>query len=250
MPTLSISKTYQDGDVLFEADLDNIRSAIETFLNTTKIDDDNIQDNGITASTKIIDGTISSGKLAAESITALLLDTNAITTVKVGSNSVTTAKINDLAVTTAKIADANITTAKLADGAATVVKKEAATIEESAGSGASGATVSSTSFTTVEEVTIDVTGGPVYCFVGPKGGSYSVETSAGGTVSFQISASDGVNPATIIAENTLAFTGLTSTCIYGTAILSAGTYTISFKAKVTTGNVTIRRAAIYCVEII
>ena len=89
MPTLSISKTYQDGDVLFEADLDNIRSAIETFLNTTKIDDDNIQDNGITASTKIIDGTISSGKLAAESITALLLDTNAITTVKVGSNSVT-----------------------------------------------------------------------------------------------------------------------------------------------------------------
>jgi microcystin-dependent protein len=48
MPTLSITKTYSDGSTLFEADLDNIRTSLSTFFNTTKIDSDNIQNNGIT----------------------------------------------------------------------------------------------------------------------------------------------------------------------------------------------------------
>lgn len=47
MPTLSITKSYADGDVLLESDLDSIRSSLLTFLNTTKIDSDNIQDDGI-----------------------------------------------------------------------------------------------------------------------------------------------------------------------------------------------------------
>lgn len=55
MPTLSITKSYQDGDILTEADLDNIRESVQTFFNTTKIDDDNIQDNGISASKLGID---------------------------------------------------------------------------------------------------------------------------------------------------------------------------------------------------
>lgn len=42
MPTLSITKTYQDGDILTEADLDNICDSVETFLNSTGIDSDNI----------------------------------------------------------------------------------------------------------------------------------------------------------------------------------------------------------------
>lgn len=49
MPALSITKTYADGDILTEADLDNIRSSIETWANSTKLDDDNIQDGGISA---------------------------------------------------------------------------------------------------------------------------------------------------------------------------------------------------------
>jgi len=55
MPTLSVTKTYQDGDILTEADLDNIRESIQTFVNTTKLDDDNLQDNGISASKLGID---------------------------------------------------------------------------------------------------------------------------------------------------------------------------------------------------
>lgn len=50
MPALSITKTYQDGDILTEADLDNIRESIEGFFNTTGIDTDNIQAGGVAAS--------------------------------------------------------------------------------------------------------------------------------------------------------------------------------------------------------
>lgn len=50
MPALSITKTYQDGDILTEADLDNIRESIEEFFNTTGIDSDNIQVGGVAAS--------------------------------------------------------------------------------------------------------------------------------------------------------------------------------------------------------
>jgi microcystin-dependent protein len=47
MPVLSITKTYQDGDILTEADLDNIRESVEGFFNTTGIDSDNIQAGGV-----------------------------------------------------------------------------------------------------------------------------------------------------------------------------------------------------------
>jgi hypothetical protein len=57
VPTLTVTKTYQDGDILLEADLDAMRSALHTFFNTTKIDDDNIQNAGITRATKLKLGT-------------------------------------------------------------------------------------------------------------------------------------------------------------------------------------------------
>lgn len=82
MPSLTISKTYEDGDVLLESDLDLIRTDITTFINTTKLDADNLQDA-------------------------------AVTTAKLASDAVTTAKITDANVTTAKIADNAITGAKL-----------------------------------------------------------------------------------------------------------------------------------------
>lgn len=70
MPALALTKSYLDGEILLEADLDNIKDGIETFLNTTKIDDDNIQNAGITASSKLIDETITTAKLADECVTA------------------------------------------------------------------------------------------------------------------------------------------------------------------------------------
>ena len=83
MPTLTITKSYADGDILTEADLDAIRTDILTFLNTTKIDSDNIQDA-------------------------------AIATAKLQNSSVTTDKIADANVTTAKLADNAVTAAKIA----------------------------------------------------------------------------------------------------------------------------------------
>jgi microcystin-dependent protein len=83
MATLTVTKTYQDGDVLLESDLDGIKSSIETFLNITGLNDDNIQDGGITGSTKLVNGSVTQAKLASD----------AVTTAKVVDGSVTIAKL-------------------------------------------------------------------------------------------------------------------------------------------------------------
>jgi hypothetical protein len=62
MPTLTITKTYQDGDILLESDLDNIKDDVETFLNVTKLDGDNLQN-----------GSIDTDQLAASAVTAAKL---------------------------------------------------------------------------------------------------------------------------------------------------------------------------------
>jgi len=67
MPDIVISKTYEDGEPLFELDLDNIRDGITIFLNDTKIDSDNIQDAGIETA-KIQDSSIVAAKLATDSV--------------------------------------------------------------------------------------------------------------------------------------------------------------------------------------
>ena len=123
MPTLSISKTYQDGDVLFEVDLDNIKNDLETFFNITKIDDSNLLDAGITASTKIEDETISTGKIASSAVTTAKITDGSVTATKFADSAVTTAKITDANVTTAKINDLAVTTAKLNAGAVTYAKR-------------------------------------------------------------------------------------------------------------------------------
>lgn len=74
MPTLTITKAYADGDILLESDLDSIRSDITTWANTTKLDSDNLQNDGVQA-TKIdcdestIDGTGTSLKVKDDGIT-------------------------------------------------------------------------------------------------------------------------------------------------------------------------------------
>jgi len=85
MPTISITKTYSDGTVLTEADLDNFKDDVETFLNTTKIDQDNIQTGGVDAAS-------------------------------LATDSVETIKIKDLNVTTAKLANNSVDSTKLASG--------------------------------------------------------------------------------------------------------------------------------------
>jgi microcystin-dependent protein len=118
MATLSITKNWANGDILLESDLDAIKTDVETFVNVTKLNDDNIQNSGITASTKLIDATITTAKLANDAVTAAkLADDSSVD----ANRAVTTDHIRDSAITTAKIADSNVTSAKLATSAINLV---------------------------------------------------------------------------------------------------------------------------------
>lgn len=135
MPTLTITKTYADGDTLFEADLDNIKDDIENFLNVTKINDDNIQSAGITGSTKLVDASVSSAKLASGSVTTSKINDAAVTTAKIADESITAAKFPGSTIATSYLADSAVTTAKIADANVTAVKLAAPVIAVSASSG-------------------------------------------------------------------------------------------------------------------
>lgn len=132
MGTLTVTKTYNDGQVLNESDLDNIKNSIETFFNTTKIDGDNIQTGGVptaaladsavttvkindlaVTTAKINDLGVTTGKINDLAVTAAKIDALAVTTAKIDALAVTAAKIAADAVTTAKILDANVTSAKI-----------------------------------------------------------------------------------------------------------------------------------------
>lgn len=103
MPILSVTRSYEARKTPVQSDIDNIVDDIEILVNTTKLDDTNFQTSGITASTKFVDGSIS---------TSTIRNSN-ITTAKIADGSITNAKINDRAVTTAKIVDSAVTNAKL-----------------------------------------------------------------------------------------------------------------------------------------
>lgn len=95
MATLSITKTYVDDVVLNAADLDAIADSIETFLNTTNLNDDNIQAEGITASAKIKSATITAEKFAASSVTTIKFANEAVSADKINNDAITTALIED-----------------------------------------------------------------------------------------------------------------------------------------------------------
>jgi hypothetical protein len=145
MASINISRTYADGVTLFEADLDAICESVEAFINTTKLNDDNIQDAGITASTKLVDGTVTAPKLASDSVT----------TAKITDANVTAAKLASDSVTTAKILDANVTTAKIADAAITQAKRAALGEQVSSSSGTYS--TSSISYSDVTNLSVEIT---------------------------------------------------------------------------------------------
>jgi hypothetical protein len=122
MADLSTTRNYNDGEVLVRADLDAFLDDIETFINVTKINDDNIQNSGITGSTKLLNQSVTETKLATNAISNLKIQDAAVTTSKIADANVSTAKLADAAVTTIKITDQNVTTAKIADGGVTTAK--------------------------------------------------------------------------------------------------------------------------------
>lgn len=152
--------------------MDAFLDDLENFLNTTKIDNSNIQDGGIDGSLKLTTASVVESKLASAAVTtskiadasittAKIIDAN-ITTAKIADSNVTTAKIADSNVTTAKIADSNVTTAKLADGAVTAAKKAALGQQTSGSSGYWTTASGSYSAVTNLSVSITTTGRPVF----------------------------------------------------------------------------------------
>lgn len=139
MPNLSITKTYADNSVLNEADLDNIVQDIETFLNDTKINNVNIQTNGVITA-----------NIADSAVTTDKLNNLAVTTAKLADSAVTNAKLATDAVETDNIVDANVTRAKLE----AVGQQESAVVDFS---------TTSASFTDVGvSETITTSGRPVF----------------------------------------------------------------------------------------
>lgn len=122
MATLDVRRLYSDGSILFGSDLDAIIDDIESLINVIKLNDDNLQNEGITGSTKLINSSVTGGKLASNSVTTAKITDLNVTTAKLADTAVTTAKITDLNVTTAKIADLAVTNAKIADATITASK--------------------------------------------------------------------------------------------------------------------------------
>lgn len=68
MPTLVVTKNYEDGTILLESDLDDIVDSITTWANVTKLDADNIQVNSI-GEDQIQDLSVSEDKIIDSSVT-------------------------------------------------------------------------------------------------------------------------------------------------------------------------------------
>lgn len=78
MPALSVTKSYVNAAVLTETDLDNIKTSIESWANTTKLDSSNIQTGGI-ATANLADSSVTQVKLAAASYSDAAVENYSIT---------------------------------------------------------------------------------------------------------------------------------------------------------------------------
>lgn len=211
MPAFTMTKTYNDGDVLNESDLDGMKSSTETFLNTTKIDSDNIQTGGIA--------------------TANLADL-AVTVAKLGAEAVETAKIKDL----------NVTAAKIATGVITQVKMGSVGQQASASSGSVTAAYATQADITNLTVTITTTGRPVMILcqhdgAGAGPAKFSIEITSGSStqmgynIILQRGGSDLAQYQILMDANyTSGRIMVPSSCIQYLDTPAAGTYTYKIQA--------------------
>lgn len=204
MATLDVRRFYADGDILLAGDFDAFLDDLETFLNTTKINDDNIQNNGITASDKLVDASISTAKLANLVVTDAKLNsaavtadkiasgavveakigTGAVTADKIGTSAVVEAKIGTEAVVEGKLASNAVTTAKINDGAVTFAKLATRTTGTGIGnfslSSSSGASTNGTgSYNDFISCSITTNGRPVWVGLVPDGSGILSYLAAG-----------------------------------------------------------------------
>lgn len=121
MPRLDVRRTYADGYNLLKQDLDAFVDDIETFVNLTRLNDDNFQAASI-ATAKLIDGSITNAKLANGAVTTVKIADGAVTAAKIAAGTVEAADIDSSAITAAKVATGVITAAKIAASTVTNIK--------------------------------------------------------------------------------------------------------------------------------
>lgn len=172
MSTLTTTRNFATGTVLYKSDFDDFLSDIEEFFNTTGITDGNIQGTGIDGSLKLAEASISTAKIASDAVTTVKLADGAVGTVNINTDAVTTAKIADDAVTTAKIADSAITTAKIADTTIARTKLDDTNYELS-----SNITLSSTVTTTTTIATLNIESNGRAVLVGVRGLSAAISSA-------------------------------------------------------------------------
>lgn len=159
MPVLTITKTYSNGNVLTETDLDNIKNSIETFVNVTMLDNTNVDSDSIGSNMT----SVGANALAAV-MTLTGADAIAATMSNVGATSI---------VTTMDAANYNsivggITSAGAANNVRLNLTKTVAATVSAGGLGfsTSSGTFSSSSPSTVDvtnlEIQITTNGRPVY----------------------------------------------------------------------------------------
>jgi hypothetical protein len=261
VPTLNVTKTYEDGTILFQSDLDNIVDDITSFLNTTKIDNSNIQDGGIDGSLKLTTASVVESKIASAAVTTTKIADSNVTTAKIADSNVTTAKIADANVTTVKIADSNVTTAKIADSGITTAKLAFESVTNAKRS-APNIFVSSTCglFTTTSATdvlvtnlsnTFATTGKPLVIqlmsgIAAPDpilGGSYILNSGGFATVTI-------ARNSTAVASFTIGSQATPPGCILFTETLAAGSYTYEIYVKTGgAGTATINEAKLFIQEL-
>lgn len=162
MASIDITRAYLDGEILFASDVDAIIDAIETFLNVTKLTDDNISNSGITGSLKLVNASVTNAKLATDAVGTTNIVDGAVTTAKIAASAITTAKIADGAVTNAKIATDAVDSSNIVDGSVTRVKLAAPNyVISSSSTGVFNTTSATATAVTNASVTITLTGRPV-----------------------------------------------------------------------------------------
>lgn len=186
MPTLDVTRSYADGSILLQSDLDAFLNDIETLLNTTKIDGDNIQDAAITEA-KIGAFAVTTAKIGAGAVTTAKIAASAVTATEIAASTITNAKMAADSINTTQIVNSAVTTAKIADGAITQAKR--ATLSNSVSSSSGTFSTTNTSYTDVTNlsVTITTTNRPV--FVGLI--SDGAITGTGGLATYNASALAG-----------------------------------------------------------
>jgi hypothetical protein len=241
MSTLSTTRNYATGVILYQSDFDTFLDDIETFFNTTKITDGNIQGQGIDGSLKLGEASITTAKIVNDAVTTIKIGDSEVNTVNINAAAVTTAKFIDAGVTTAKIADAGVTTAKIADNVISLSKR--INVNYSLNTINTTVTVASSTTTDIISTSITTSGRPVYIVMyNPFFASIGRSSFSNYSTNVQI-----LRDSTVISNNNIAANFSTPsepanrfTCYISNGCIkiidepATGTYT--YKIRVITGD--------------